>query len=56
MTLAARLTETGAAVIFAFGERLPGGAGYRMHLRGPQFPIEGTLENVPRPSTGRSRR
>ena len=44
MTLAARLTETGAAVIFAFGERLPGGAGYRMHLRGPEFPIEGTLE------------
>ena len=44
MTLAARLTETGAAVIFAFGERLSGGAGYRMHLRGPQFPIEGSLE------------
>lgn len=43
MTLAARLTETGAAVVFAFGERLPGGAGYRMHLRGPQTPIEGDL-------------
>lgn len=44
MTLAARLTETGAAVVFAFGERLPGGAGYRLHLRGPLTPIEGDLE------------
>ncbi|MCP5267979.1 MAG: lysophospholipid acyltransferase family protein [Zoogloeaceae bacterium] len=43
MTLAARLTETGAAVVFAFGERLPGGAGYRLHLRGSQTPIEGDL-------------
>ena len=43
MTLAARLTETGAAVVFAFGERLPGGAGYRLHLRGPLAPIEGDL-------------
>ena len=45
MTLAARLTETGAAVVFAWGERLPGGAGYRLHLRGPRAPLSGDLEN-----------
>lgn len=44
MTLAARLTESGAAVVFAWGERLPGGRGFRLHLRGPQAPIEGDLE------------
>lgn len=34
MTLAGRLKKaTGAAVIMAFAERLPGGAGYRLHLR-----------------------
>ncbi|MCX7891046.1 MAG: lysophospholipid acyltransferase family protein [Burkholderiales bacterium] len=33
MTLAARLAEsTGAAIVLAYGERLPGGAGYRMHV------------------------
>lgn len=44
MTLAARLTETGAAVVFAFGERLPGGAGFRLHFRPPLAPIDGDLE------------
>ncbi len=44
MTLAARLTETGAAVVFAWGERLPGGKGYRLRLRPPLEPIAGTLE------------
>ncbi|TXG86759.1 MAG: lysophospholipid acyltransferase family protein [Rhodocyclaceae bacterium] len=44
MTLAARLTETGATVLLAFGERLPGGAGFRLHFRPPLVPIEGDLE------------
>lgn len=35
MTLAARLAQTGAAVIFAFGERLPYGAGYHLHFLAP---------------------
>ncbi len=35
MTLAARLTETGATTLMAWGERLPGGAGYRLHFRPP---------------------
>jgi len=34
MTLAGRLQQaTGAAVVMAFAERLPGGAGYQLHLR-----------------------
>lgn len=34
MTLSARLAaQTGAAVLLAWGERLPGGRGYRIHLR-----------------------
>ncbi len=44
MTLAARLTETGATVIMAWGERLPGGAGYRVHFCAPAAPVEGDLE------------
>lgn len=44
MTLAGRLTETGAAVILVFGERLEGGKGYRLHFRGPSKPVEGDLE------------
>jgi KDO2-lipid IV(A) lauroyltransferase len=44
MTLAARLTETGATVLMAFGERLPGGAGFRLHFRPPTAPLEGDLE------------
>ena len=41
MTLAARLTETGAAVIMVWAERLPGGAGYHFHLQSPTQPISG---------------
>lgn len=44
MTLAARLTETGATVLMAFGERLPGGAGFHLHFRPPTMPLEGDLE------------
>jgi len=44
MTLAARLTESGAAVIFGWAERLPGGAGYHLHLHAPTLPISGSTE------------
>lgn len=41
MTLAARLTETGATTLMAWGERLPGGAGYRLHFSPPQEALTG---------------
>jgi KDO2-lipid IV(A) lauroyltransferase len=41
MTLAARLSETGAAVIMVWAERLEGGAGYHFHLYEPTQPIVG---------------
>jgi KDO2-lipid IV(A) lauroyltransferase len=41
MTLAARLTETGAAPLMAWGERLPGGRGYRLHIRPPLKSFDG---------------
>lgn len=41
MTLAARLSETGAAVVFLWGERLPGGGGFRLHFQRPQVPLDG---------------
>ena len=44
MTLAARLTESGAAVIMVWAERLPAGAGYHFHLQAPTRPIVGTTE------------
>ena len=44
MTLAARLTETRAAVIMVWAERLPAGAGYHFHLQAPSQPISGTTE------------
>jgi KDO2-lipid IV(A) lauroyltransferase len=44
MTLAARLSESGATVLMIWAERLPGGAGYHVHLRVPSPPVEGTLE------------
>lgn len=47
MTLAARLTETGAATIMAWAERLPQGAGYRLHLRPPCHELVGnTVERA----------
>ena len=42
MTLAARLTETGAASLLTWGERLPGGRGYRVHFQPPQNPLAGS--------------
>ena len=44
MTLAARLSESGAAVLMIWAERLPGGAGYHVHVQAPAQPIEGTLD------------
>lgn len=41
MTLAARLTETGATVLMTWGERLPDGRGYRVHFRPPKMPLSG---------------
>lgn len=42
MTLAARLTETGAASLLTWGERLPDGRGYRIHFQLPSQPLAGT--------------
>ena len=42
MTLAARLSESGARVLLMWGERLPDGAGYHFHLLEPSQPISGT--------------
>ena len=44
MTLAARLTETGAAVIMVWAERLAGGEGYYFHLQPPAQAIVGNTE------------
>ncbi|MDR2838026.1 MAG: lysophospholipid acyltransferase family protein [Azonexus sp.] len=41
MTLAARLTETGATTLLTWGERLPGGRGYRLHFLPPSQPLSG---------------
>jgi Kdo2-lipid IVA lauroyltransferase/acyltransferase len=41
MTLAARLTETGATTIFAWAERLPGGRGYHLRLRRATTELQG---------------
>lgn len=44
MTLAARLTESGATPIMVWAERLPGGAGYHFHIQPPTQPITGNTE------------
>ena len=47
MTLAARLTETGAVALLTWGERLPGGQGYRIHFQAPMTPLQGgTVERA----------
>jgi Kdo2-lipid IVA lauroyltransferase/acyltransferase len=52
MTLAARLTETGAATVFAWAERLPGGGGYHLRLRAPLTEMAGdTVERARRINT-----
>ncbi len=45
MTLAARLTETGATTLLTWGERLPGGMGYRLHFLPPSQPLTGDTVN-----------
>jgi Kdo2-lipid IVA lauroyltransferase/acyltransferase len=42
MTLAARLTETGAVSLMTWGERLPDGRGYRLHFLPPSQPLTGS--------------
>jgi KDO2-lipid IV(A) lauroyltransferase len=42
MTLAARLTETGAVSLLTWGERLPRGRGYRVHFLPPRQPLAGS--------------
>ena len=41
MTLAARLTETGATTLMAWGERLPNGRGYCLHFHPPRQALSG---------------
>jgi len=49
MTLAARLSETGATTLMTWGERLPGGRGYRLHFSPPQAALAGnTVERAQR--------
>lgn len=42
MTLAARLTETGATSLLTWGERLPHGRGYRIHFLPPSVELSGS--------------
>lgn len=44
MTLAARLSESGATVLMVWAERLPAGAGYHFHLQRPTQTIAGSTE------------
>ncbi|MDR0478626.1 MAG: lysophospholipid acyltransferase family protein [Burkholderiaceae bacterium] len=47
MTLAARLAQqTGATIILAWGERLPRGAGYRLHLTDFPEPLSDDLQTA----------
>jgi KDO2-lipid IV(A) lauroyltransferase len=47
MTLAARLAETGATVLMAYGERLHYGAGYHLKLFPLRHELTGDLARVP---------
>jgi KDO2-lipid IV(A) lauroyltransferase len=45
MTLGARLSEVGrTAVLFTYGERLPGGRGFHVHFLAPPVPITGSVD------------
>jgi KDO2-lipid IV(A) lauroyltransferase len=44
MTLAARLSETGATTLLTWGERLPQGRGYRIHFQPLMPPLSGTTQ------------
>lgn len=43
MTLAARLADTGATVLLAYAERLPGARGYHLKLFPLPAPLDGDL-------------
>jgi KDO2-lipid IV(A) lauroyltransferase len=54
MTLAARLSEVaGVTTLFAWAERLPGGAGFHLHLRPALTPWQATPKPAPPRSTAR---
>jgi KDO2-lipid IV(A) lauroyltransferase len=44
MTLAARLSESGANIVFVWAKRLPRGEGFDLHFQPPSRPIFGTTE------------
>lgn len=44
MTLAARLSETGATTLLTWGERLPQGRGYRIHFQPLTPPLSGATQ------------
>jgi KDO2-lipid IV(A) lauroyltransferase len=44
MTLAARLTETGATPLFCLVQRLPAGRGYHLSFHAPSVPLEGDTD------------
>ncbi len=46
MTLAARLAESGASVLFLYAERLPRGAGYHLRVRPPLSDLAGAKEDI----------
>lgn len=47
MTLAARLTESAQTTLLTWGERLPGGRGFRIHFQPPCAPLHGdTLQRA----------
>ena len=49
MTLSARLaSQTGAAIVLLWGERLPRGAGFRIHCRELTSPLETAIESTTR--------
>lgn len=51
MTLAARLSETGATTLLTWGERLPQGRGYRIHFQPLTPPLSGTTQRTRSRST-----
>ncbi len=44
MTLAARLSESGATVLMVWAERLPGGEGFHLHVQAPGQALVGATE------------
>lgn len=44
MTLAARLSESGARIVLVWAKRLPKGEGFDLHFQSPSRPISGTTD------------